>query len=352
MTTKKAVGNTPELPPARKQSSRDKEIQIVSLKGDLQTLNRKYNGALHELQQLRREQDAFMSIASSEKTTHVIEPFRSHEKSEATAIVLASDWHVEEEVKRAKTSGLNRYNLDIAKARADQFFSRAVKMIQKEQQDIPIREMVLFLGGDFITGNIHEELPLSCLLEPMDAIDFAEELIASGMQFILAHTKLKVTVVCSVGNHSRITEKTYISAEQGHSLETFMYRSLRKRFVGEKRITFVIGEGYHTYIDVYGRKLRFHHGHGIRYQGGVGGLTIPVNKAISQWNKAVPAFLDCFGHYHTSMSLSNFVSNGSLIGYNAFALSIKADFERPQQSMFLVDKTRGKTVSIPLLFDV
>jgi len=43
--------------------------------------------------------------------------------------------------------------------------------------------------------------------------------------------------------------------------------------------------------------------------------------------------------------------NGSLIGYNSFALSIKASAERPQQMFALIDKVRGKTLVAPILLD-
>lgn len=351
MTTKKTVASTTSNSSQSKTTTREEDRRIITLRESGLRTDRKYRGALRQIDALEREMSALLHIKET-SYTHTIEPYRSGDKSEATAVVLASDWHVEEEVKRSKVSGLNRYNLDIAKARAHQFFQRAVKMVQKEQQDIPIKEMVLWLGGDFFSGNIHEELLENCLLQPIDAARYAQELLASGIIFILENTKLKLTIPCSCGNHSRITGKTHISTEQGNSIEFFMYHMLKIFFQNEPRVTFVIDEGYHTYIDIYNRQCRFHHGHSIRFQGGVGGLTIPVNKAISQWNKARSAFIDCFGHYHTSMSLSNFVGNGSLIGFNAFAISIKADFERPQQSMFLIDKTRGKTVSIPLLFDI
>jgi len=102
-------------------------------------------------------------------------------------------------------------------------------------------------------------------------------------------------------------------------------------------------------MDVYGRTLRLHHGHAIRYQGGVGGLFIPTYKAIAQWNLGRRAHLDAFGHFHQTKDGGSFLTNGSLIGYNAFALSIKADFELPRQTLILLDKTRGRTCSWPIL---
>jgi hypothetical protein len=79
------------------------------------------------------------------------------------------------------------------------------------------------------------------------------------------------------------------------------------------------------------------------------GIDIPVKKAIAQWNKARQADLDVFGHFHQRKDGGNFLSNGSNIGYNSFALSIKADYEAPAQQLFMIDKKRGRTCTWPVL---
>ena len=118
----------------------------------------------------------------------------------------------------------------------------------------------------------------------------------------------------------------------------------------EPRIKWIIPEGIHSYLDIYDTTIRFHHGHAVKYGGGVGGIYIPVNKAIAQWNKGRRADLDVFGHFHQLRDGGNFLCNGSLVGYNAFALSIKADYEPPKQALFLIDKKRGRTCTWPILF--
>jgi len=79
-----------------------------------------------------------------------------------------------------------------------------------------------------------------------------------------------------------------------------MYHNIALYFKDDPRITFQISDGYHSFVYCYGWNVRFHHGHHIRYGGGVGGLTIPANKAIAQWNKGVPdkliADMDIWGH--------------------------------------------------------
>jgi hypothetical protein len=128
-----------------------------------------------------------------------------------------------------------------------------------------------------------------------------------------------------------------------------MYHSLKQQFADEPRVEFIVSDGYHTYVKVFDTTLRFHHGHSVKYGGGVGGITIPLNKSIAQWNKGRKADIDILGHFHTFVDGGNFVVNGSLIGYSAYSLSIKASPEPPVQAFFLIDSQIGKTIVAPII---
>lgn len=308
---------------------------------------KKYELALKQIERLESERAATIEIIKDERP-HSIFPAKGGGASEAVPVAVASDWHIEEEVRPESVNNKNRYDLKEAKKRADKFFQKIISLTRKEQQDVAINTLVLALLGDFISGNIHPELLSICSLPPTKAILEAQGFLQSGIEFLLNNSRLNLIIVCHVGNHSRITQKTYISSEQGNSLEYGMYHSLKMRFAGEPRVKFIIAEGYHSFLDVYDVKVRFHHGHMLKYQGGVGGLTIPVNKAIAQWNKETRVDLDVFGHWHTYMPLNNFVANGSLIGYNAFAISIKADYDVPKQAYFLIDKKLKASIFAPI----
>jgi hypothetical protein len=113
-------------------------------------------------------------------------------------------------------------------------------------------------------------------------------------------------------------------------------------------VEWIIAEGAHVYVDILGTMTRFSHGDSIGYQGGIGGITIPVNKAIAQWSKARHADLDCFGHHHTTLAGKQFLSNGSVIGYGPYSLEIKAAYEPAQQTFALIDAKRGRTAVWPI----
>lgn len=317
---------------------------------ELSTLRKKYDQSLKENERLQRELYAVNELDSIEVEPIRIEPQEASGTSEGTVVLVASDWHVEERVDPTKVSHLNEYDLDIAKARAEKFFRAGLRLTRLLQQDIKINTAVLALLGDFVSNDIHEEFPEVNQLQPMHAISFAQNLIVGGIEFLLENSKLKFVIPCHSGNHARTTRTTRFGTENGHSLEYLMYLHLQTHFRKEPRVEFRVSDGYHSYMDVYGKTIRLHHGHAINYQGGIGGIFIPAFKAISQWDKARQADLDIFGHFHQSKDGAKFICNGSLIGYNSYALSIKADYEPPKQTLLLLDKQRGRTCTWPILF--
>ncbi len=296
-----------------------------------------------------------MNVMAAGQTTATIVPSQGQTQNEGTAVIVLSDWHCEEIVKPGSVSGLNEYSLDICTTRATKVFQAALNLVQLLEDRLTIPNIVLALLGDFITGNIHgEENAEMNALQPMHAITFAMNLLISGIDFLLANTTAAFVIPCHSGNHARTTLKTRFGSENGHSLEYLMYLTLAAHYRHEPRITFLIAEGMHSYVDLYpgqpgATTIRFHHGHAVKYGGGVGGIYIPVKKAIAQWSKARHADLDVFGHFHQTRDGGDFLCNGSLIGYNTFALSIKADFEKPRQLLFLMDRKRGRTCNWPIM---
>lgn len=324
---------------------------IARLRSEVKDTKRKYTHLLSDHERLETLYEAMLSKRT--KPSEILLDPVSKRDDEAVAVAVLSDWHVEERIKPNSSNFGNEYTLAIAKARSEQCFVNIVKLLRQEQVSVEIKTLVVALIGDFISGNIHDELMETAELLPVEAMIFAEELLEAGILYLLKHTEVDLVIPCCAGNHSRITRKQRISTEYGNSLETIMYHHLAKRFARNKRVTFVIADSYHLYLPIYENyTIRFHHGHYIRYGGGVGGIYIPARKALAQWQKIRKADLDVFGHFHNlKMDGDLFVLNGSLIGYNDFALSIKADYEKPKQAFFLVDRKRGKTGFYPIVFN-
>lgn len=284
-----------------------------------------------------------------------LKPTASTATNEATAFLIASDWHVEELVEAVKVNGLNHYDLDESRRRAALFFTNGARLIHILRRDIAIPHIVVAVLGDMISNSIHEDLAESNLLPPIDAAMRCAEYLTSGLTYLLAETKAHgatIHVPCHTGNHGRTTKERRVSTEAGYSLERMIYALVAKHFRGEPRITFSVSLGPLSYVDAYGHIVRFCHGHQIRYQGGLAGLFAPAYRTIGRWDKGRTAHLTVFGHHHTKLDGGTFLANGSLIGYGPFSMHGGYAFEEPSQQFFLMDKRRGRTVSAPIWFDV
>lgn len=341
---------TTKKPPSRKVTKAERERRATKRRAEqLKRERRLSNDVIRRNELLEKELAALTRLKKSRRSL-AIKPVEGVE-SQATAFMIASDWHIEEVVDPKTINGINEFNKRICEERVRRFFRHGLKLVKKEQRGTRIDTLVLALLGDFISGSIHDELVEGNRLRPVHAIIEAQGYIASGIQYLLDNSDLNIVIPCHSGNHGRMTHKVHVSTEAGNSMEYMMYVSLAQRFADEKRVTFVVSDGYLSYLDVYDCTVRFHHGHSVRYAGGVGGLTIPLNKAIAGWNKAHTATIDVLGHYHTFLDGGNFIVNGSLVGYGAYALSIKASPERPVQAFFLIDSRFGKTVVCPIILD-
>ena len=318
-----------------------KEVQISALR--------------EKVIKLEAELDTISSFHDLTPQASEIHPKLSTGTSESAACVVSSDHHCEEEVTPGQVSGKNEFNLEIYDRRFSQLVHGTLAWLNIEQKKTSIKTLVIALLGDYFSNNIHEDLAEANLLPPMDAAYLAQSHLIGGIDYILANTPadLELLIVCHSGNHARTTKKQRIATEAGNSLEHYMYYVMRDHYKENSRVKFQIATGYHSYVTFFDKYVvRFHHGHQINYQGGVGGITIPVNKAIAQWNKARLANLDVFGHFHTKFDGGNFICNGSLIGYSAYAVSIKASFEKPSQTIFLVNKKfMEKTMTAPIYLD-
>lgn len=310
---------------------------------------------LHRMLELEREradlaeQTLDFALSIQHPPTKQPIPVRPSKANSAIPVLVASDWHVGESVDPRTVADRNTYDPDIARKRAVAFFQSSARLIELARSGVKIDTAVLAILGDIITGYIHEELEESNTLSPTEEVLFAIELIVSGIDYLLDKAQLKKLIIpCCFGNHGRTGKKRKVSTAARNSFEWLMYQFLGKLYATDKRVEVLISDGAHLYLDLHGHIIRFTHGDDIRYQGGVGGLSIPMRKAIDSWDHFQDCHYTVCGHWHQLLFGPDFVVNGSLIGYSAYALSVKARFEKPQQAFFLIDKDHGRTLSCPI----
>lgn len=263
-------------------------------------------------------------------------------KREATAVALLSDLHVEERVLAGDTPLGNVYNLSIAETRLARAFASIDWLIDLYRDDWTITNVLLWFGGDMMSGQIHEENLETSDGTPIETLLWLRPRLVEGVKR-LREKDLQVTLPCSFGNHGRDTKQCRFAKGAGHSYEWGMYQELCQDFRDDPGVQVLADPSEHQYVTAYDFDLHFHHGHRVNYGGGVGGITIPINKAVSQWDKVRRCQYHHFGHFHDYIDIGNVMVNGSLIGYNSYAMGIKATPQDPMQAFYLLDSKRGKT---------
>lgn len=315
----------------------------------------RYLEAVKEVQRLRHELDLFTTV--SDMARHFkpvnIKP-KQGGKGEATAIICVNDWHVEEDVNKEAVNGVNEYNLDISKRRARKFWQSAASLVDMCRSRSKIDTILVPILGDLITGWIHDEFIPTNHLTPPQALLFVFDELISGLDFLLRETKAKEIIVpCVCGNHGRFTKKKWTKQAVGTSYEGLLYNLIARWFEARKtkNIRFVLPQGDMTYIKVYDKIIRITHGDNIRYAGGVGGVHIPLRKAIDVWNTQVRADYNLLAHWHTDLTGEDYRMSGSLIGYNEYAIKIKARFQKPSQAFEIQHPRYGATARFPIILE-
>lgn len=283
-------------------------------------------------------------------------PIHRREKTsrihEGTAVLVCSDWHVEETVDAADVNGLNEYNLQVAEARARRLVDGFLWLYDLHRtKKFQIRDVVVALLGDLITGWIHPELMVTNAFAPAPALIFLEDLVRMVLRTIFENTDAKVHLVCVSGNHGRLSAKEKpIKKKTLTSLEWVVYANIVRwaRDHYPDRVEPHIGIGSMVYLDVYDYRLRFIHGDQIGYGGGIGGISIPLNKRLFRWNGKQDAHCTYLGHFHQYNPGPRFQINGSLIGYSEFAQWIAGEWEPPIQSLNIIDSRYGRTGVWPI----
>lgn len=312
-------------------------------------LKREHKELVERLREAEERQHVLDRLDKPVKVIAIKRRERGISKREGCAVILASDWHIEEHVpRRADTAG-NYYDLKVADKRVNRFFVGIRDLIDMNRPTFGLRDIVLWLGGDLITGYLRNENREENELSPVEAITWLKVKLSAGIDLLLADDKIEmITIPCSHGNHGRTTEKRQISTGAQNSFEWLLYQWLADRYANEKRIKFITDQSNHQYVDVYDFNLHFHHGDEVKYQGGIGGIAVPLMKAVAGWDQVKRCHYHHMGHWHQLRDFGNVTVNGSLIGYNAYAMSVRASPEPPQQAFYILDSKRGKTAQFPI----
>lgn len=332
------------------QNAHKADRLLISEQRKLKALDAKYRGALRELEHYSDLRGTIAQLGEIEPVQ--IAPMSGEGfKSEQVPVLMFSDWHPGCRVEKDEVNGLNEFNHIVFEQRIERLLHKAVKMIKIVSAGGPIKRLVIACLGDLIENYLHPENLTSNSISPLEEKRLVRNTLSSAIPFLLDELKLEAITVISVsGNHDRTTQKSQFNGAWKTSYSYDVIDDVASWLAKDSRITFNNSKGKVAYLDVLGHTLRFTHGDLIRYQGGVGGLHVPLMKWLSRQDATIKAAHTFLGHHHNYQPGSNYTVNGSIPGYSPYGAA-HFSFERPIQGLDVFTESNGAVFRCPIYVD-
>jgi hypothetical protein len=270
----------------------------------------------------------------------------------ATPIVMLSDTHFDEVVNPDEMEGLNAYNREIAVMRLERWSQNVVKLARNYLAGLQYDGIVVMLGGDIFSGDIHEELAETNEDTMLGSLLFWSEQIAAALDLLQREFR-QMHVASVMGNHGRMTRKPRAKLRARTNFDWLLSKMVQRHFRDNSKMTFDVPESADVLVRVYDHGQLMTHGDQVNGGGGIGGIYPPVMRLRArkqQRHLQVGSSFETLwmGHWHQYLSTPSLIVNGSLKGYDEYAMVSNFAFEQPQQAFAIVTPERGVTIQAPV----
>lgn len=265
-------------------------------------------------------------------------------------VLLISDVHMGETISFDQMGGRNSFNKKICAARLERLFQSVVKMGTVHWSGPPPGVIYVILGGDLISGEIHQELSKTNDLQSIPSVQELTKHLISGLELLLKSFDCEIRVVSVPGNHGRTTHKPESKSFVVDSYDTLVAWMLESWFKckAEKRITFSAPASGDALININGWNCLFTHGDRIGSRGGMGMIgpaaTIArgMQRVIQDYaTENIVVDYVFTGHFHTSIELEQGFCNGCLSGSSEYSRSGRMRGSAPSQWLFSITAAHG-----------
>jgi hypothetical protein len=273
--------------------------------------------------------------------------------------LMLSDLHWGEVVFLEQVFNANAFNLNIAAKRMKKTTETTLHLTHDVLAKPMFEGLVLVLGGDMICGDIHEELKQTSEKPIMPQVLDCADNVHQAIRLFLKEFP-KIFVPCVAGNHGRTTRKPQMKFYAETNFDWLIYQML-ERFTQDvrDRVTFMAPPARDLTFRVAGRRYRLSHGDQFRGGDGVIGALGPVtrgDKKKRSMASTLPTDREQYdtlmiGHWHQCRFHEGLIMNGSMKGYDEFAMSNNFDFEPARQALWFTHPKYGINHHLPVLCD-
>lgn len=279
--------------------------------------------------------------------------------SPGVPVLMLSDWHIGEVVDPAQVHGANEFNAQVAERRVKSVVDRVLHLAFHHVKTPEYPGIVVVLGGDFVSGWLHEELFRSDWCAPPQAANWCASRLHAAL-VRLAEAFGKAHVVCVPGNHGRLTKRPMAKGGATSCFDHAIYEALADRLRDDARITWQIPASGDALFQVAGVRFLALHGHELGVKGGDGiiGALGPIMRGAIKTGRAERSLGRDFdvlllGHFHQAIwqPHSGIVVNGTLKGFDEYSRAQRYSFQPPTQTLFFVHPRFGPNLPFNVFCD-
>ena len=331
--------------------------RLATYKAETAYYKKLYEGSLKGTVKQNLLIDAIQELtpAFNKVSVKVLPKPKGKHKGNSSQIAIAplSDTHIGEYVDYEQMAGLNSYSFDVFNRRLSGWASQVLTLIQLRREAVPIKELVVPMLGDMISGDIHEELSNTNLDNCMQQMIRGANLIAQALMFLAPNFE-KIRVPCVVGNHGRMTRKPPMK-DKYMDWDYMLYQWIAAFCQNQKNIEFDIPKSYLNTFQVFNRNILIMHGDSASGAGSLTTITRVLTnlRSVLQYRKGLeveagdlhsdidpdilPASFDSvmMGHFHRcdeiDIGTGHAMICGCMKGGDEFALQRLAVITKPQQ---------------------
>lgn len=299
-----------------------------------------------DVQAERVLQDIAMTLRPAEPIYQAPPPLSPGTKSHVQALIL-SDLHCGEVVEPEAVNGLNEFNWDVLVERMARI-ERSLLSFQ-QARPWPVEELHLWLLGDNLSGNIHEELAETNEFPVAEQAYRVGMLIAQFIERLVPHYP-KIVVNGVAGNHPRVG-KPHSSKQVFDSFDWLAYKLADAYLARYESVSCSFPQSAFKVAEIAGQKILLWHGDGVRSS--MPG--VPWGGVMRRWNELSRqyaqqgTYLDglAVGHFHqANVVQSKIFMNGSVIGLNEYGLKNFGSGEKPTQLLLTFQPGKSRLTDV------
>jgi hypothetical protein len=326
----------------------EEATEVGQLRGDLRTEREKTKRLAVEVGELKNRLgllDRLESLSTSAPKWAVRS--RSKEIRQGIACMLITDTHFGEVVDPAETNHYAAYNHSIAEKRLRRAFEKFIVLARDHISGVEYDGACIPLGGDIVTGYIHDELRETNDETLAESIVHWSEQLEAGLRLV-ADEFGHLYVPAVPGNHDRWEKKKKSKSKARNSVTWVIYHMLVKAFADDPRVTIQPSEAADLTFTLHDHTYLLTHGDQFSGGTGISGALAPLmlgQHRKSRRNTAMGQPYDTMvmGHFHQNLTLPGLIVGNCLKGYDEFAFDHNFLPSPPSQKFWVNTPEHGPT---------